>query len=61
MRRLEKTDYCVGTRPYQPLREHPRYPELKDIVDNMTPSSMAKLKKYVEKWLEDVQIEPERR
>ncbi len=37
--------------PYRPLREHPRYRELKRIIEEMPAEKMQKLKKYIDKWL----------
>jgi hypothetical protein len=40
-------------RPYVTLSEHPRYAELKKIIDDFPPEKMKKLESYIKQWLVD--------
>jgi len=38
-------------RPYRHLREDPRYPELKRIIEDFPPEKLAELRSYIKRWL----------
>jgi len=43
---------CQTSRgPYRPLREDPRYDEIKKMIENFPPENMEKLKLYIRMWL----------
>ncbi len=37
--------------PYRPLRDDPRYDEIKRIIENWPPENMDKLRTYIQRWL----------
>jgi hypothetical protein len=37
--------------PYRPLREDPRYDEIKKLIENFPPENMEKLRLYIRRWL----------
>jgi hypothetical protein len=39
------------SQPYRTLREHPRYAEIKRIIENFPPEKMHKLRSYIRQWL----------
>jgi hypothetical protein len=39
--------------PYMSLREHPRYEEIKRIIEAFPPENIDCLKIYISKWLAD--------
>jgi hypothetical protein len=51
MQLLDNTGSTAKPQPYRPLREHPRYRELKRIIEEMPAEEMQKLKRYIDKWL----------
>jgi hypothetical protein len=51
MRTLDASAAEQRRRPYRPLREDPRYDEIKRIIDDMPAEKMKKLKMYIERWL----------
>jgi hypothetical protein len=53
MQPLEKTGGKLKSRPYTPLRDHPKYHELKRMIEELPSEKMQKLKTYIEKWLSD--------
>jgi hypothetical protein len=38
-------------RPYRPLRDDPRYDEIKKMIENLPSENMEKLKRYIQRWL----------
>lgn len=43
---------CQASRgPYRPLREDPRYDEIKKLIESFPPENMDKLKLYISRWL----------
>jgi hypothetical protein len=51
MRTLDSSAGTTRRQPYRPLREDPRYDEIKRIIDDMPAEKMKKLKMYIERWL----------
>jgi len=51
MRTLDSSASKTRRQPYRPLREDPRYGEIKRIIDDMPTEKMKKLKMYIERWL----------
>jgi hypothetical protein len=51
MRALDASAAKPRQQPYRPLREDPRYDEIKRIIDDMPAEEMKKLKIYIERWL----------
>ncbi|MEW6350219.1 MAG: hypothetical protein AB1646_14225 [Thermodesulfobacteriota bacterium] len=43
-----------GEGPYQPylsLRDHPRYEEIKRLIEALPPDKMERLRTYINQWL----------
>ncbi len=38
-------------RPYRPLRDDPRYDEIKKMIEELPSENMEKLKRYIQRWL----------
>jgi hypothetical protein len=51
MRTLDASAAKQRQQPYRPLREDPRYDEIKRIIDDLPAEKMKKLKMYIERWL----------
>lgn len=51
MRTLDASAVKPTRQPYRPLREDPRYDEIKRIIDDLPTEKMKKLKMYIERWL----------
>jgi hypothetical protein len=51
MRTLDASATKQRRHPYRPLREDPRYDEIKRIIDDLPAEKMKKLKMYIERWL----------
>ncbi len=48
-----------GQRPHQPylsLREHPRYEEIKRLIEAFPPDKMDRLKTYINQWIPEDDI-----
>jgi len=38
-------------RPYRPLREDPRYDEIKRMIEDLPAEKMEELRIYIQRWL----------
>ncbi len=48
---LDPTASKTEPKPYLSLRDDPRYPEIKKIIEEFPPEKMEKLKRYIRQWL----------
>lgn len=37
--------------PYRPIRDDPKYDEIKEIIDKFPPEQMERLKRYIQRWI----------
>ncbi len=35
---------------YRPIRDDPKYDEIKNIIDKFSPEQMERLKRYIQRW-----------
>jgi hypothetical protein len=51
MTTLERSLTKKPKRPYRPLRDDPRYGEIKKMIEEFPSEHMEKLKLYIQRWL----------
>ncbi len=50
MRTLDTSGPNTSRRPYRPLREDPRYPEIKKMIEDFPAENLEELKRYLRRW-----------
>jgi hypothetical protein len=50
MRSMDTSLIQPQRQPYRPIRDDPKYDEIKDIIDKFPPEQMERLKRYIQRW-----------
>ena len=50
MRTLDTSGPKTTRRPYRPLREDPRYPEIKKMIEEFPAENLEELRRYLRRW-----------
>lgn len=51
MNRFETAGIDNPHRPYRPLRDDPRYDEIKKMIEEFPEERLDELKRYIQRWL----------
>lgn len=51
MTTMDRSQAKKPQRPYRPLRDDPRYSEIKKMIEEFPSEHMEKLKRYIQQWL----------
>jgi hypothetical protein len=63
MRSVDTSRIEGQRQPYRPIRDDPKYDEIKKIIEKFPPEQMDRLKRYIQRWIRksNVESQPENR